>query len=74
MSDCIRVLVVGEGGGRQPRGEEGELEQLAALSRTHQGEIEREGEKKRGGGEPFREAIEEDGERKGRMMLTGGGL
>lgn len=39
--------------------EEGELEQLAALSRTHQGEIEREREKMRGGGETEEEEEEE---------------
>lgn len=47
------------------RGEEGKLEQLAALSRTHQGEIERgrKREKKRGGRERReREAVAEDEE------------
>lgn len=45
-----RLFELKGGGGRDERklkGEEGELKQLAALSRTHQGEIEREGEKER---------------------------
>lgn len=57
------VCVCGNGGWL--RGEEGKLEQLAALSRTHQGEIER-GREKREEEESRRESVEEM-RRKGRM-------
>lgn len=58
------------GGGRKPRGEEGELKQLAALSRTHQGEIEGEGEKRGGLWKRTRRKERKEGRR---LMKRGNG-